>query len=305
VVTGIQPVDKCLVSVFSNDITQLVMDSIRSSLVDFSTSMDKTIAALDFSAFMQKVRDSSFRNVALGKYGYLLLNPSGVRIGQLNYAADSFRFSFGLSCKPMLGSDHSNRNPVPAAMPPLLQTENRRGVKLYLNLQYDYAFLNQLLDDSLHNRVFEVNGRTIVIKDAVVSGTENKEMTVRIDFAGSNHGSVFLTGTPVLDTAAQTLSVPDIHYALEDADLALKIARSLFRNKIRKTIQGKSYLDIRGLMTGNRVSIDQQLNREIIKGIFSRGRLNEARIIGMLITKENIQLQVFINADLAIAIGNL
>ena len=35
-INQIQPVDKCSVSVFSNDITQLVMDSIRSSLATFS-----------------------------------------------------------------------------------------------------------------------------------------------------------------------------------------------------------------------------------------------------------------------------
>ena len=76
------------------------------------------------------------------------------------------------------------------------------------------------------------------------SGIGNQQVQLRIDFAGSNHGSIYLTGTPVLDTAKQTLSIPDIQYSIEGEDLALKIVRSVFRNKIRKTIQGKSYLDI-------------------------------------------------------------
>ena len=304
-ITGLQALDKCQVSVFSNDITQLVMDSIRSSLQTFSSAMDQTIAGLDFSKFIRQAKDSSFRKVALGKYGYILLNPSAVRVGQLNYANDSFAISFGLSCRPLLGSDPVNHTAVPAAFPALLQTDSRSGIKLYLNMVYDYAFLTQLLRDSLHNKVFDVKGRTIVVKDAVLSGSDNNRISIRVDFAGSNHGSIYLTGTPVLDTAKQTLGVPDLKYSLEGEDLALKIARSLFKNKIRKTIQGKSYLDIGALVNANRTTVERQMNREIVKGVFSYGKLKEAKMIGFLATKENLQVQLFIAGDLTVATGNL
>ena len=148
-------------------------------------------------------------------------------------------------------------------------------------------------------------GRTLVVKDAAIRGIGNQKVEIRIDFAGSNHGSIFLTGTPTLDTAKQTLSIPDIQYSLEGEDLALKIARSLFRNKIRKTIQGKSYLDINALLNANKTMIDQQMNREWIKGLRSSGTLREARIIGMLVTRQNLQLQVFINGELKLSGGNL
>lgn len=170
---------------------------------------------------------------------------------------------------------------------------------------YDYAFLTRLLRDSLHNKVFEVKGRTIVVKDAAISGSDNNQINIRIDFAGSNHGSIYLTGSPVLDTAKQTLGIPDLSYSLEGEDLALKIARSLFRNKIRKTMQGNAYLDIAGLVNANRESVERQMNRQIIKGVFSYGKLQEAKIIGFLATKENLLVQLFIAADLTIATGNL
>ncbi len=304
-ISGIQPVDKCQVSFFSNDITQLVSDSIRSSLLTFSSAMDQTIAGLDFSKFVNQAKDSSFRKVSLGKYGYILLNPSGVRIGQLNYANDSFAISFGLSFKPLLTSDPVNHSSVPPAFPSLLQTETRSGIKLYVNLVYDYAFLTHLLRDSLHNKVFEVKGRTLVVKDAEISGSDNNQVNIRVDFVGSNHGSIFLKGTPVLDTAKQTLVIPDIQYSFEGEDLALKIGRSLFRNKIRKSIEGKSYLDIQALINANRIQINQQLSREIIRDVFSYCKLKELRMIGLLATKETLQIQLFISGELAIACGNL
>jgi hypothetical protein len=304
-INKIQPIDKCEVSVFSSDITQMVMDSIRSSLAAFSSGLDQTIAGLSFNKYVKQLKDSSYKKIALGPYGYFLLNPTAVRIGQLNYAKDSFSISLGVSCKPWLGSDPVNHGTVPASLPALLQTENRNGVRLYLNLNYDYNFLSKILQDSLHNKVFELKGRTIVVKDAGVQGIGNHQIELRIEFAGSNHGNIFLRGTPQLDTAKQTLSLTDIQYSMEGEDLALKIGRSLFRNKIRKTIQGKSYLDITAWTAANKGMIDQILNRELVKDVYSTGSIREAKIIGMLVTGQNIQLQVFISGELKILGGNL
>lgn len=305
VINQVQPVDKCAVSVFSSDITQLVMDSIRSSLASFCSALDQSISGLNFTKFVTQFKDSSYRKIAIGKYGYFLLNPTAIRIGQLNYVRDSFAISVGISCKPQFTSDPLNHISVPGSLPALLQTENRNGVRLYLNTNYDYDFLSRTMHDSLYNKVFEMNGRTIVVKEAVIRGIGNQQIELRIDFAGSNHGSIFLRGKPVLDTAKQTLSIPDIQYSLEGEDLALKIARSLFRNKIRRTIQGKSYLDITAFLTTNKSMIDQLLNREWMPGVSSSGTLKDAKIIGMLVTRQNIQLQLYISGELKILGGNL
>jgi hypothetical protein len=304
-ISKIQPIDRCEVSVFSSDITQMVMDSIRSSLAAFSSGLDQTIAGLSFTKYVTQLKDSAYRKIAIGAYGYFLLNPTAVRIGQLNYVKDSFSISLGLSCRPWLGSDPSNHIPVPGALPALLQTENRNGIRLYLNLNYDYTFLSKMLQDSLHNKVFELKGRTIVVKNAAIQGIGNHQIEIRIEFAGSNHGSIFIQGTPVLDTAKQTLSLADIHYSMEGEDLALKIGRSLFRNKIRKSIQGNSYLDISAWTTANKALIDKMLNRELVKDVYSCGTVRDAKIIGMSVTGQNIQLQVFISGELKILGGNL
>src|SRR5450432_1306219 len=304
-ISQIQPVDRCEVSIFSSDITQLVMDSIRSSLATFSSALDQSIAGLSFAKFVTQIKDSSYRKIVFGKYGYFLLNPTGFRIGQLNYSKDSFSISLGVSCKPQFSSDPANHIPVPASLPALLQTESRNGIRLYLNMNYDYDFLTKILRDSLHNRVFEVNGRTIVVKDAVIRGVDHHQIELRVDFAGSNHGSIYIWGTPLLDTAKQTLSLPDIQYSMAGEDLALKIGRSLFRNKIRKTIQGKSYLDITAWVNANKPLFDQILNREFIKNLYSSGTIREAKIIGILTTRQSIQTQVFISGELKILGGNL
>jgi hypothetical protein len=123
---------------------------------------------------------------------------------------------------------------------------------------------------------------------------------MKIDFTGSRKGRIYLRGTPVLDTARQTLTLPDISYSLESKDLALKIARSLLRNKIRKSLQGNSYLDIAALIKANLPSINAQLNRQLSPTVYSSGKAREIRLIGLLTGEKTLQVQVLLNANLSL-----
>jgi hypothetical protein len=292
-------IDKCSVSLFSSDVTQQVLDSIRASLIGFCTTLDETVGGMNFKTIAQPNIEKSYAKTPMSKYGYLSINPSTIRVGQLNYTKDTFSISIGTTCRPELTSDSSSKT-LNSFFPALQSTENRDGIFLYLNGVYDYVFISKLLNDTLRNKVFDYKGRTIVIKEVEMKSAGNHQVEIRIDFAGSNKGRVYLRGTPVLDTAKQTLTIPDISYSLESGDLILKIAKSVFRNKIRKTLEGNSYLDIAALVKSNMPFIDSSLNKKYIPGVVSSGKLNQIKVIGMLAKKDALQFQVYINAQLSV-----
>ncbi|HTQ28534.1 MAG TPA: DUF4403 family protein [Puia sp.] len=298
--TQVQALDKCQVSLFSSDVTQLIMDSVKSSVLSFCKALDETVAGLSFSGMERQAAGLCYGKTNMGKYGYVVLHPTAIRLGQLNYIKDTFSISAGVSCKPELSSDSINHQVDPPALPPLTQTENRNGVSLYLDANYDYAFLSKLLRDTLYNKVFEVKGRNIVIKNVELKGIGHHAVEVRVDFAGSNKGSIYLRGTPVLDTAKQALTVPDLTYSLENEDLALKLAKSVFRNKIKKTLEGKSYLDIAAMVKSNLAGINEQLNRKLTSNFFTAGRAKDIRLIGLLAADDHIQVQCYVNAEISL-----
>ena len=291
--------DKCVVSMFSNDVTSLVADSVRSSVNAFCTSFDKAIAGMDFSKIINGALEQAYASTPISSYGYVSINPTAIRVGKLNYNKDSFYISVGATCRPELRSD-SIAKTEHASMPLLNAGENRNGVSLYLSADYDYAFLSKILNDSVRNKVFDLNGRTIVIKEASISGIADHQIEVRVDFSGSNKGRVYLRGTPLLDVANQTLTVPDISYSLEGEDLALKIAKTIFRSKIRKNLQGKSYLDIGALLKSSLPMLNSKLNNQVASNIFTSGKFNDIKILGLLAQKNSIQMQVYTNANISI-----
>jgi hypothetical protein len=296
----LEALDRCSVSLFSSDVTQQVLDSIRSSLASFCSSLDETIAGIDFRTMLQPVIEKSYDRTAISKYGYIAINPSSIRVGKLNYSKDTFSISVGLSCRPELSSDSSHLK-APAQLPVLQATENRNGVSLYLNAVYGYDFLSRILNDTLHNKVFVIQGRTIVIKEVSMKGLGNHRVEIKIEFSGSNKGKVYLQGTPELDTAKQTLTIPDISYTLESGDLILNIAKSLFKNKIRKTLNGNSYLDLAAFFKSNIPLIEKNLNRKLTNSIQLSGKINQLRLIGLLTKKEEIQVQLYTNAVISMA----
>jgi Domain of unknown function (DUF4403) len=296
----LKALDKCTMSVFGMDMTQQILDSIRSSITGFCTALDQKVSGLNFSGALQQTTAKAWQRTAMGPYGYLTINPSDIRIGTLDYTRDTFHLSMGVSCRPELGSDSINRFAKTPPLPPLRSGANRGGVVLYLSVRYDYSFLNKTLNDTLRNRSFLFKGNTVIIKDVALKGIGHHQVEIKIDFDGSRKGRIYLRGTPVLDTARQTLSVPDISYSLESKDMALKMARAILHNKIRRSLRGNSYLDLAALLKTNLPVLDTQLNRQMAPNLYSSGHVRQLKLIGLLAGDKTIQAQVFVNADLSV-----
>ena len=303
VVDQVKALDPCTMSVFSVDMTQQITDSIRSSINFFCRSFDFASAKTDIASYLRQASARAWQKTPIGPYGYLIINPQSVRVGTLNYVRDTFAVSMGISCRPELSSD--SRSSAPPPLPPLRPGGYRNGVTLYLPANYEYAFISKLLNDSLRDKSFEYKGKNVIVKEVAVRGTEHHKIELRIDFAGSYAGRIYLRGTPVLDTARQTLNVPDISYSLESRDILLRMAKTLLRGKIRRNLQGNSVLDLAALLKTNWASLNAQLNRAIMPNLYTTGELKQLRLIGLLAGEKNIQAQLYLQADLAVTCTGL
>jgi len=301
----LKALDKCVMSMFSMDMTDQILDSIRSSINGFCTTLDETIAGLNFSPYLHQTAARAWQRTAIGPYGYLSVNPTAIRVGTLNYVKDTFSINLGVSCRPELLSDSDMKAVHTPSLPPLSPAGTRNGLAVYLPVTYGYDLLTKIANDSLRNKSFLFKGRTVIIREVGFKGIGHHQVEIRIDFAGSRKGRLYLRGTPVLDTAKQALNVPDIAYSLESKDLALKMARSLLRNKIRKSLRGNSYLDLAALLKANMPALNAQLNRPLTANLYASGNIRELKMIGLLAGDKNLQAQLLIKADMSVTSTSL
>jgi hypothetical protein len=291
------PIDKCQVTLFNNDMTGEVMDSIRASIAAFTHTFDSSVAALDFSKVLGMVTEKSSRKIMLSKYGFLQVRPIAVRISPMNIVNDTLLMSAGISGYAELMSDSANL-PAIKSFPSLQTVAGRDGVSIYANTHYDYAFLSRLITDTIRDKVFDIEGRTFVIKNVEILGTNDRKLEIRVDFAGSKKGRFILYGTPQLDIAKQTISIPDINFGIESRDIVLNVGEKLFRNKIITSLKEKAFVDLPALIAKSKPQMEAQLNRKLTANFTTRGKLQDVRITGLVTGRNVLHLQTFIKANI-------
>jgi hypothetical protein len=156
------------------------------------------------------------------------------------------------------------------------------------------------MNDSLRNKPFEVEGRTFVIKDVNISGSNDGKIQVDVSFTGNRKGVLHLKGTPVLDAEKQVLSMPDVSFAIDTKDMMVNIAKGLFRKKIMKQLANQSVLDIAALIEKNKNAIEARLNQTVTPWMGTAGTFQQFRLVGLLPQKDYIQVQAYIRGTLMV-----
>ncbi|HKP32072.1 MAG TPA: DUF4403 family protein, partial [Chitinophagaceae bacterium] len=295
--TQLNAIDKCTVTLLNNDMTSEVMDSIKASVAAFTHVFDSSVGALDFSNVLKMVSQKSSRKIAMSKYGYLQVRPMSVRISPISLNRDTLYMTAGLSGYGVISSDSTDL-PNINIFPGLQTSSVREGINIHANSHYDYAFLSKIITDTVKDKVFDMEGRTFVIKKIDIAASDQKKLEIRIEFTGNKKGTFILFGTPVLDIAKQTISIPDIDYDIRTKDVLLSVGEKLFRNKIINSLRQKAVVDIPALIEKNRAQINSQFNRAITSKFSTRGALLDLRITGLVVGREALDLQTNLKASL-------
>lgn len=296
--------EKCTVSMFNLDVTQQVMDSIRSSTNAFCYSMDSVVNGLDFSSTTKSLAERINKKIPLDKYGFLKINPSAVKMGKMNSVKDTLLATLGINCYPELHSDSTN-NYTASFLPPLQNADAAPGITVYTNARYDYNFINSVINQLVKDTSFDIEGRKVIIKNVQLNGAENGKVEILVDFDGDKKGSLYLIGTPQLDTASQVIVIPDLDYSLKSRDFILNVGKTLFGNKILRALREKATISITDLVEQNRKSIEAQLNKKIMEGVFSTGTLKDIRVLSLVAGQDVLQAQICIRAGAAVIITSL
>lgn len=303
-VAKVDPVDRCLVTIFNNDVTGEVMDSIAASVNFFGRNMDAIIGKLQFSNYLQPIAEKAGKKIPLSTYGYMKLNTSAVRMGAINFSADTLSFTAGISCFPEISSDSTNHQ-VSRHLPPLSNSNTGEEFSLTANAIYDYTTIDTLLTRTLRGREFAINGEKISIRQVRVRGLEEQQVEFEILFTGTKKGTLFLKGTPQLDPATQLLTVPDLEYDLNSSSIILAIGKTFFNRQILENLRKQARINVTEMYQKNKAKIDDQFNRPVTDGVLLQGGTSQLRLNAMVVNKDNIQVQAHVRGNVSLLISRL
>jgi hypothetical protein len=278
-----QPLDKCEVCFWGQDITKQVLSGLTAELDAAKAELDKNYGTVDLKPHFQQLWTELCKVYNVYNMGWLQINPQRFRINSLFAKDDSLYVNLGLSARPAISFEKPEEKNL---VVPNLGTSNRRqGFSIFLDANLNYDSLSTILNRNIANKEFDFNKgpvkKKFIIKECRLFGSGNEKLIIKVNFSGTDDGTFYLTGKPVYDRDKHLLELKDIEFDIKSKDALLKTAEWLFTKRITTEITRYTQFDLTAYIDSAKLNVGQQLNHEWVKGISSTGGIDDIRLIGI------------------------
>ena len=300
-----EPLDKCEVCFWGQDITKQVMKGLVAELDISRKDMETGYGNVEMRSKFQQVWNELNKTYSIYGLGFLQINPQRFRINNFFIKGDSLNIYLGLSAKPVISFEEKVAAPSP--LPNLGPFSRQQGFSVFLDAVLDYDSLGRILNEKIQGKEFEFRKAFIkkkfVIDTCTIYGGGQDKLVIRVDFSGTNKGVVYLVGKPVYKKDSRTIEVEEIDFDIKSRNILLGSADWLFDKKITKEISKQARFELGGYIDTAKTMINTELNKEWTEGIQSRGNIREISLVGLyplqkhLVVRTNCSGHLSINVD--------
>lgn len=288
-----KPLDKCSVCFWGQDITNEVMKGLKAELDASKKTMEDSFALVNLRPFMQQAWNMLSDVYSIPNVGYFTLHPKKLRMQNINAKNDMLNINIGISATPVISFEKPQNAHTP--VPDLNQTENSGGFNIYLEAALQYDSLSRVMNGYLVNKRFDLSDgifkKHIIVRNTNVSGDENGNLIIRLDFDGSFDGTAYFTGKPVYNPDKKTIEVQDLDYDLKTKNLLLKTAKWLFNNRIITELKKYTSFDLTQYYDTATKTLNTWLNREWTKGISGSGNVSELKLTSVYALPQHLAIR--------------
>ena len=296
-----QAIDKCNVCFWGQDITTDVLNGLKEELDDAKTDMERNFGSYDLRPKFQQVWDQLNKVYNLYSLGWLQINPSKIRINNLFARNDSLSIYVGLSAKPLISFEKPQEHLT--VVPNITDFSDRSGFNIFLDAVLNYDSLSNIVSSQLKDKRFDLtSSKYIIVKDCMLYGMDNENLVIKVSFEGSEKGIFYLTGKPVFDASTKIIELKDLDFDIKSKNTLLKTAAWLFSRRIVNELKKYSRFDLSNYISTAITSINQQLNKEWIKGIQSNGKMDEIKIINFYPLREHLVVRSNCSGTLSVKV---
>ena len=272
-----QPLDKCEICFWGQDITKQVMNGLKEELDLAKADLDKNYGLVDLRPSFQQLWSEIGKAYNIYNLGWMQINPQRLQINNLYANNDSLYVFLGVSAKPVISFEKPAD--VQTVLPAISDISRRQGFSIYLDAVLDYDSFSRLLNAQAVGKQFDLNKgpvrKKFIIDQCKIYGENNEKLIIKVDFSGSNKGVFYLTGKPVYHKETHILEIANLDFDIKSRNALLQTAEWLFNKKILNEIGQYTRYDLTSFIDTAKISINEQLNREWVKGISSFGRIND------------------------------
>jgi len=282
-----QPVDKCTVCFWGQDITNDVMNGLKEELDAAKANMEKSFGIYDLRPRLQQVWDQLNKVYDLYGLGWLQINPSKIRVNNLSTKNDSLNINISLAAKPIISFEKPPEHLT--TVPNLSDYNSESGFNIFLDAILNYDSLSNIVTQQLKDKRFDLtSSKYIIIKGCTLYGMDNENLIIRVNFEGSETGLFYLTGKPTYHIMTKTIELNNLDFDIRSKNMLLKTAAWMFNRRIVNELKKYASFDLSSYIDSAIVRANQQLNKEWTRGIQTAGKMNEVRIASIYALRDHL-----------------
>jgi hypothetical protein len=203
--------DRCQVTLLGVDVTEDVVNAARAYIERHLAAIDSSAARVDtrgsFEGWWGRLREP----IQLDDSLWLAIGPEGIRRGTLRGMGDTVEVELALTARPRIVYGPRPRDRL-APLPALDTGAVVPRLDLLVDARADYAAISEFLDQRLGGTTVQLAGRALHIRSLGVQGIGGGQLALELVLAGDVSGRLYLTGTPMIDTATGRISIPDLEF---------------------------------------------------------------------------------------------
>jgi hypothetical protein len=104
--------------------------------------------------------------------------------------------NLGLAARPVVSFEKPSSSSTP--VPNMGELGRQRGFSIFLDATLNYDSLSNIMNRQLADKQFDFNKgpvrKKFIIKDCKLYGSGNEKLIIKIDFGGTDNGTIYLTG---------------------------------------------------------------------------------------------------------------
>ncbi|MBZ4191282.1 DUF4403 family protein [Niabella beijingensis] len=303
-----EPVDKCTVCFWGQDITTVIMDALKKELDASKADLEKSYGRIDLKPRFQTLWNQLNTPYNVNNMGWLQINPQKIRINSLQTLSNNqLQINVGLAAKPVVRFEKPAAAVTP--VPHISNFSRNRGFQVYADLVMNYDSLSRILTSQIAGKEFTFSKAFIkkrfIFTECKLLGSRDNRLVMQVRFTGTNDGYFYVTGKPLYYADSRTLQVADVSFDIRSRDALLKTADWLFSKKITTEIEKMAKYDLGALLTTATSNMNQQLNQQFMKGVSGTGTVKDITVAGIFPQSDWLAVRAYCSGDFLLNVAGL
>ena len=299
-----QPLDKCEVCFWGQNVTGQVMKGLVAELDAAKADLDKNYGTTELKPQMQKVWDQLNKAYNLYGLGWLKINPTGVHLNRIYAQNDSLNINLGFSARPVISFEKPAE--ILTQVPHISNSAARPGFSIFLDAVLNYDSLSRIMNQQVAGKSFDFKKafvkKQFIIDSCKIIGGGFDKMIIRLHFSGTNHGVIYLTGQPWYDAEKRIIEVINIDFDIKTRNFLLGSAGWLFDKKITREVSNYARFELGNYIDSAKATINTQLNQEWRPGISSSGTIRDIRLIRIYPMQQHLVIRSNCEGELQVKV---